>query len=74
MVNIKFLDLKIDSIAKSSGVYSGMNRQLYYKHYAKQNQSFGTITGQGNKLIYAKSKLHDCDQIDIDFNTKINGS
>lgn len=70
MVNIKFADLRIDSISKSSGVYSGMNRQIHFKHYAKQNQSFGTISGRGNQLTHAKSKLIDCDQIDVDFHIK----
>lgn len=69
-MRIQFNNLKIDSISKSSGVYSGVNQQMKYKHVSKQNQTFGNLDGHGNKLTFVKGKLNDSDQIDLNLNTK----
>jgi hypothetical protein len=74
MVHIQFLDLRIDSISKSSGVYSGMNQQIKYKHLSKQNQAFGKVDGLGNKLTNTRAELIDRDQIDTYLNKQFRES
>jgi len=74
MVHIQFLDLKIGSISKSSGVYSGQNQQMKYKHWSKQNQAFGKVSGLGNKLTNTSADLNDRDQIDMKLNKQFGKS
>lgn len=69
-MRIQFNNFKIDTISNSSGVYSGENQQMKYKHVSKQNQAFGKLAGQGNLISYARVKLSDSDQIDLNLNTK----
>lgn len=64
MVRIVFQDLQIHSISNSSGVFSGINRQWKYRHTAKTNQAFGTVTGAHGVISNLKISLDDRDQTD----------
>lgn len=57
MVNIKFEDLIIENISDSSGVFSGDNIQVKWKAYAKDNNGFGTISGDLNRSMNNRSIL-----------------
>jgi hypothetical protein len=48
MVRITFQDLKINEISQSSGVFSGNNAQMNWKHVARVNEGQGVISGDHN--------------------------
>lgn len=49
MVRIRFNELNVNEVTKSSGIYSGDNRQLGWRAEAKTNQGFGVIEGDHNE-------------------------
>lgn len=64
MARIYFDSLKVESIANSSGVFSGQNVQHTWRHDSKLNEGFGTFSGNGNIASKGISVLIDSDVID----------
>ncbi|GGH87720.1 hypothetical protein JOD43_004032 [Pullulanibacillus pueri] len=50
MVNIRFSHLHVDEVRQSSGIFSGRNVQIGWRANGQQNQGFGQVTGQNNKM------------------------
>ncbi|GGF98138.1 hypothetical protein [Paenibacillus abyssi] len=71
MVRIRYQDIHIESLSKSSGIYSGSNIQWKFKHIAKQNQAFGTVNGKACSISNVRASLNDNDQYDLLFMRKI---
>lgn len=61
MVKIIFNDLKIDEIAETSGVFSGTNIHVRWKHAGKTNEGFGRVSGDGNSADGGVHVLSDRD-------------
>lgn len=55
MVKIQLDELKIDSLSETSGVFSGVNIPMKWKHFAKKIEGFGTMSGEHNH--FADSKI-----------------
>lgn len=65
MVRIWFQDLQVNSVSNSSGIFSGDNIHLNWKHSRKMNDGFGSIQGNGN---ISKGNVHivfDRDVLDV---------
>ncbi|CAG7637476.1 hypothetical protein ACFQI7_07725 [Paenibacillus allorhizosphaerae] len=65
MVRIQFQDLRVETVSGSSGIFSGSNSQHKFKHAAKQNQAFGTISGESCIVSDVQASLDDRDRIDM---------
>jgi hypothetical protein len=63
MTTIRFLDLHVGTISRSSGVYYGSNRQWGYKHHTKQHHAFGTMDTEPPSISNTDS-LDEQDHID----------
>jgi hypothetical protein len=57
--------LKIGSVEGASCVNFGNNLPTGFESYKKQNQGFGTISGDQNDIMGIKSKLSDSNLIDM---------
>jgi hypothetical protein len=64
MVRIRFQELRIGAVSDSSGVFSGHNVQSGYKHTAKWNQAFGTVSGKRCSISDIRVTLDDNDGLD----------
>ena len=65
MVHIQFSDLKIGRVSGSSGIFEGSNIQWKYKHYAKLNQTFGSVRGKQCLISNVQATLDDGDTFDF---------
>ncbi|WP_274362169.1 hypothetical protein [Paenibacillus thermotolerans] len=70
MVRIRFQELQIKEISGGSGLFSGSNKLIGFKHISKHNQAFGTVSGQDSRVSGQRSVLDDRDQIDMQFMRK----
>lgn len=66
MVRIEFNDLKVDTISKNSGVFSGENILIRWKSVIINNEGHGMINGSGNNsynnssiVIESKPRVED---------------
>lgn len=48
-MEINFKNFKVNSVKYSSGVFSGENTQMKWRHIKKSNDGFGTLQGNKNK-------------------------
>lgn len=64
MARILFDSLKIREISNASGMFSGHNVQHKWRHDSKQNEGFGTMSGNGNVAHKGTNILIDSDTID----------
>ncbi|MCM3270235.1 hypothetical protein [Paenibacillus elgii] len=64
MVRILYQNLQVGTVRGASGVFYGDNQQWRYKHTAKQNQAFGTVTGMQCNVSDLRSLLDDRDRCD----------
>ncbi|MGF7088230.1 hypothetical protein JOD24_002075 [Kroppenstedtia sanguinis] len=64
MARIFFDSLKITEISNASGVFTGHNVQYGWRHESKQNEGFGTFSGNGNLTCKGIHILIDSDLID----------
>lgn len=58
MVKINFEDLKINSIKSSSGIFSGTNYQVRWKHVRKSAEGFGRISGDKNTVKNGRNVIY----------------
>ncbi|MEB3100296.1 hypothetical protein VF724_01310 [Paenibacillaceae bacterium T2] len=64
-MKIWFQDLQVNSVSNSSGIFSGDNIHLNWKHSRKTNDGFGSIQGNSN---ISKGNVHivfDRDVVDV---------
>ncbi len=64
MVHIRFVDLSIQQLSSTSGVFSGRNVLCGWTHQGKQNAGFGTISSQYNTVTGGAHVVFDSDVID----------
>ncbi|MBM7646522.1 hypothetical protein JOD45_002752 [Scopulibacillus daqui] len=64
-MKIKFDELKIEQVTKSSGVFSGKNLQDSWVSIGKENQGFGDISGINNKSRHHMNIVNDQDNQDV---------
>ncbi|GIP38171.1 hypothetical protein J31TS4_14510 [Paenibacillus sp. J31TS4] len=64
-MRIQFQELRVGTVAGSSGVFHGRNSQRGMKHVAKQNQAFGTVNGERVVLADIQAMMEDDDRIDL---------
>ncbi|MGV3489056.1 MAG: hypothetical protein ACO1OC_10780 [Tuberibacillus sp.] len=55
MVKIRFNELNVDSVTRSSGIFSGRNQPIGWRSNQKVNQGFGEISGNKNET---KEHIH----------------
>ncbi|MBB6669249.1 hypothetical protein [Cohnella nanjingensis] len=72
MRHIRFGELRIGSVSRSSGVFAGSNKQHGFKSFTKENQAFGSASGERSLLFDVKSKVKDADQVDAGWDGKKN--
>ncbi|WP_376845320.1 hypothetical protein [Camelliibacillus cellulosilyticus] len=48
MVYIHFNHIRVEEITRTSGVFTGKNMPVKWRSTSKQNQGFGTISGNQN--------------------------
>ncbi|MCC3373113.1 hypothetical protein [Cohnella sp. REN36] len=70
MRNIRFGELRINSISRSSGVFAGDNRQAGFKSFSKSNQAFGSVSGEGSLVYDGRVRAKDADRIDMAWDGK----
>lgn len=65
-MRIEFNDLNVDTISKTSGVFSGENIQIKWKSISIKNEGHGVINGSDNNsynnssvVIESKPKIAD---------------
>ena len=64
-VKINFKGLTIDQVSGTSGVFSGKNMHVNWESYSKKNETFGSITGQGNEIHQNHNVVFDADYVDV---------
>lgn len=50
MPKIRFNDLKVNEVSKSSGIFSGENMQVKWKFVSTHDEGFGKVDGDHNNL------------------------
>ncbi|GGH87726.1 hypothetical protein [Pullulanibacillus pueri] len=58
-------DIRIGTISDASVMNLGNNQMSHFESHKKQNQGFGSITGDHNTIENIRSLLHDPDFIDL---------
>lgn len=64
MVDIRFGELRIDTLAGNSGIFAGSNRVGGMRHASKTNQAFGAADGKSNFIADVRGLLRDRDFVD----------
>lgn len=66
MIHIEFDDLSVDTVSKTSGIFSGENVQIKWKSISITNEGHGMINGSDNNsynnssiVINSKPKMED---------------
>jgi hypothetical protein len=67
MSRIIFNDLNVKEISNSSGVFSGLNFQIKWKHSKKINDGFGSMSGDKNVSLGNRNIVFDSDFIDFSY-------
>jgi hypothetical protein len=65
LTRIYFQELRIKQISNASGVFSGQNLQVSWKHITKTNDGFGNLSGDKNITMFNRNVLIDPDFIDL---------
>jgi hypothetical protein len=65
MARIYFKDLNIEEISNSSGVFSGRNLQVGWRHSKKTSEGFGSLSGDKNVIVGNLNVLLDPDFVDF---------
>lgn len=65
MVKIKVKDLFINDVTNVSGVFSGQNLQLMWRHVAKENMGVATVSGDQNTYCDNYNTVIDTDFLDV---------
>jgi hypothetical protein len=64
VAHIHLKRLEIHAVSNVSGVFSGQNVQHKWRYSNKQNEGFGTFTGNANVATEGVNALLDSDGID----------